>query len=94
MCEKLSVPSLLVSSCGRLALVRLESASLCQTGALAGLASISHRRETAIPSITGYPKPGSRVIENAGTSSGHQLNDGCVREWHRMQENGRKDQLI
>lgn len=42
--------------------------SFCQIATLGGFESTSHFKDTAMPSLKGYPKPGVRVIAKDGVS--------------------------
>jgi hypothetical protein len=46
--------------------------SFCHIAELGGFESTSHLRETGIPSRSGYPKPGVRVMAKDGVSKGER----------------------
>lgn len=50
-------------------LTGVSPSSFCHKGVLGGFESTSHFKDTSIPSLNGYPKPGVREIANDGVSA-------------------------
>lgn len=49
-------------------LTGVSVSSFCHRGVLGGFESTSHFKDTSMPSLKGYPKPGVRDMANDGVS--------------------------